>query len=48
VLKPIKRHQCTNCGTIMTTDRSDSGIFLREGLRNDGGVVDVDGVIDID
>jgi hypothetical protein len=49
VIKASGRHQCTNCGTIMSTTRSESGIFLREGLRNDdGGIVDVQGVIDID
>ena len=47
LLKQEPRHQCTNCGTIMSTE-SESGIFLREGLRNDGRVVDVDGVIDVD
>jgi len=48
VIKAAGRHQCTNCGAIMSTTRSESGIFLREGLRNDdGGVVDVE-VIDID
>jgi ribosomal protein S27E len=49
VIKSAGRHQCANCGTIMSTTRSESGIFLREGLRNDdGSVLDVKGVIDID
>ena len=48
VIKAAGRHQCTNCGSIMTTTRSESGIFLREGMRNDGGVVDVEGIIDVD
>mmetsp|Transcript_5122 Transcript_5122/g.11359 ORF Transcript_5122/g.11359 Transcript_5122/m.11359 type:complete len:215 (+) Transcript_5122:291-935(+) len=41
--------QCFACGATMSSELSDSGVFLREGAASrEKGVVDVDGVIDID
>jgi len=40
--------QCFACGSTMSSELSESGVFLRGPGRDSAGVVDVDGVIDID
>ena len=49
-MQVIKSQQgtCFSCGTTMSSER-DSGVFLRDfAVSREDGVVDVDGVIDID
>jgi len=41
--------QCFSCGSTMSSEQSAQGVFLRDfAVSRESGVVDVDGVIDID
>ncbi len=40
-------HQCLNCGAVMSSELTESGVFIRERLSDGGAVVDVNS-IDVD
>jgi len=48
VLKGQPSFQCQVCGTRITSERSESGVLMREGMANEDGLVDVAASVDTD